>query len=260
MACYPSTVRDATPHIRIEVTQRTRAPIRCSIGRGAASTRACPSCSAAAGLERARPSSSAARPSGAFTARGCRRSRARQRRRCSFRTANAPRRSPRSSRLYDAFVRRRLDRVRHHHRLRRRASSATSPDSPRPRSCAASGSFRCRRRSSRRWTARSAARSASTWPPGKNLAGAFHPPALVVCDPDVLSTLPRREFRAGLYEVVKYGVIASRPLFDQVAANAATRSSRTTRDLLAARHRRLLPHQGRRRRRATSAKPVRAAC
>jgi 3-dehydroquinate synthase len=54
---------------------------------------------------------------------------------------------------------------------------------------------------------------------GKNLVGAFHPPSLVVCDPDVLSTLPRREFRAGLYEVVKYGVIASKPLFDLVSSN-----------------------------------------
>jgi 3-dehydroquinate synthase len=53
---------------------------------------------------------------------------------------------------------------------------------------------------------------------GKNLVGAFHPPALVVSDPEVLATLPRREFRAGLYEVVKYGVIASRPLFDRLAA------------------------------------------
>jgi 3-dehydroquinate synthase len=52
---------------------------------------------------------------------------------------------------------------------------------------------------------------------GKNLAGAFHPPRLVLCDPDVLSSLPRREFRAGLYEVVKYGIIASRPLFDRIA-------------------------------------------
>jgi 3-dehydroquinate synthase len=52
---------------------------------------------------------------------------------------------------------------------------------------------------------------------GKNLIGAFHPPALVVVDPALLSTLPRREFRAGLYEVVKYGVIASRALFDRVA-------------------------------------------
>jgi 3-dehydroquinate synthase len=51
---------------------------------------------------------------------------------------------------------------------------------------------------------------------GKNLIGAFHPPALVVADPDVLATLPRREFRSGLYEVVKYGVIASEPLFTRV--------------------------------------------
>lgn len=56
-------------------------------------------------------------------------------------------------------------------------------------------------------------------PSGKNLVGAFHPPSLVVCDPAVLSTLPRREFRAGLYEVVKYGVIASKPLFDLVSSS-----------------------------------------
>ncbi|MEP6592670.1 MAG: 3-dehydroquinate synthase [Acidobacteriota bacterium] len=55
-------------------------------------------------------------------------------------------------------------------------------------------------------------------PLGKNLIGAFYPPAAVVIDPDLLATLPRREFRAGLYEVVKYGVIASRPLFDRTAA------------------------------------------
>ena len=47
-------------------------------------------------------------------------------------------------------------------------------------------------------------------PMGKNLIGAFHPPAAVIVDPSLLATLPRREFRAGLYEVVKYGVIASR--------------------------------------------------
>jgi len=52
---------------------------------------------------------------------------------------------------------------------------------------------------------------------GKNLIGAFHPPAIVAVDPVLLATLPRREFRAGLYEVVKYGVIASRELFDLVA-------------------------------------------
>ena len=51
---------------------------------------------------------------------------------------------------------------------------------------------------------------------GKNLIGAFHQPLAVLADPLFLETLPRREFRAGLYEVVKYGVIASRSLFERV--------------------------------------------
>ena len=51
---------------------------------------------------------------------------------------------------------------------------------------------------------------------GKNLIGAFHQPAVVVVDPLLLQTLPRREFRSGLYEVIKYGMIASRGLFDRV--------------------------------------------
>ena len=54
---------------------------------------------------------------------------------------------------------------------------------------------------------------------GKNLAGAFHPPALVIVDPLVLETLPRREFRAGIYEVLKYGVIASPGLFERVSSS-----------------------------------------
>jgi 3-dehydroquinate synthase len=54
---------------------------------------------------------------------------------------------------------------------------------------------------------------------GKNLIGAFHQPAVVVIDPLLLRTLPRREFRSGLYEVVKYGMIASRALFERVAHN-----------------------------------------
>ena len=52
---------------------------------------------------------------------------------------------------------------------------------------------------------------------GKNLIGAFHQPAVVAIDPLLLQTLPRREFRSGLYEVVKYGMIASRSLFDTIA-------------------------------------------
>jgi 3-dehydroquinate synthase len=51
-------------------------------------------------------------------------------------------------------------------------------------------------------------------PLGKNLIGAFHQPRVVVIDPLMLRSLPRREFRSGLYEVVKYGMIASRTLFD----------------------------------------------
>ena len=53
-------------------------------------------------------------------------------------------------------------------------------------------------------------------PLGKNLIGAFYQPGLVAIDPALLSTLPRREFRAGLYEIVKYGMTASRTLFDRV--------------------------------------------
>jgi 3-dehydroquinate synthase len=52
---------------------------------------------------------------------------------------------------------------------------------------------------------------------GKNLIGAFHQAAVVAIDPAFLRTLPRREFRSGLYEVVKYGMIASRGLFDRIA-------------------------------------------
>jgi 3-dehydroquinate synthase len=52
---------------------------------------------------------------------------------------------------------------------------------------------------------------------GKNLIGAFHQPHAVIVDPSLLGTLPRREFRAGLYEVVKYGMTSSPGLFDRIA-------------------------------------------
>src|SRR4029077_5789274 len=48
---------------------------------------------------------------------------------------------------------------------------------------------------------------------GKNLVGTFHQPSVVLIDPAVLSTLPEREFRAGLYEALKCGVIGKPELF-----------------------------------------------
>ncbi|HEY7290898.1 MAG TPA: 3-dehydroquinate synthase [Vicinamibacterales bacterium] len=53
-------------------------------------------------------------------------------------------------------------------------------------------------------------------PQGKNMIGAFYQPHAVVVDPAFLGTLPRREFRAGLYEVIKYGMTSSVTLFDRV--------------------------------------------
>lgn len=53
-------------------------------------------------------------------------------------------------------------------------------------------------------------------PAGKNLAGAFHPPACVAVDPTVLATLSWAELRAGLAEVVKAGLVADRALFERI--------------------------------------------
>jgi 3-dehydroquinate synthase len=53
---------------------------------------------------------------------------------------------------------------------------------------------------------------------GKNLVGAFHQPLAVLTDPDVLGTLPEREYRAGVQEVVKCGIIRSPGLFEMMRA------------------------------------------
>src|SRR5581483_7266730 len=52
---------------------------------------------------------------------------------------------------------------------------------------------------------------------GKNLVGTFYQPELVLIDPATLDTLPQREFRAGMYEAVKAGIIGKPRLFDLLA-------------------------------------------
>jgi len=58
-------------------------------------------------------------------------------------------------------------------------------------------------------------------PGGKNLIGAFHQPVAVAADTDTLATLPGRELRAGLAEVIKYGCIADLEFFAWLEANMA---------------------------------------
>ena len=67
-------------------------------------------------------------------------------------------------------------------------------------------------------------------PHGKNLIGAFHPPVAVAADPLVLRTLPEREYRAGLAEAVKHGLIADAEYFTWLGASAEaiTRRDETT--------------------------------
>ena len=56
-------------------------------------------------------------------------------------------------------------------------------------------------------------------PLGKNMIGSFYQPSLVLIDVDTLKTLPKREFYAGMAEIIKYGVISDRHLFDYLETN-----------------------------------------
>ena len=70
-------------------------------------------------------------------------------------------------------------------------------------------------------------------PHGKNLIGAFHQPRLVLTDPDVLATLPAREFRAGMAEVIKYAIIGDNELFDRLERANGLKQSQVDSELLA---------------------------
>jgi len=56
-------------------------------------------------------------------------------------------------------------------------------------------------------------------PLGKNMIGSFYQPSLVLVDVDTLRTLPKREFYAGMAEIIKYGIIADRKLFGYLETN-----------------------------------------
>ena len=58
-------------------------------------------------------------------------------------------------------------------------------------------------------------------PAGKNLAGTFYQPWLVLCDPDCLTTLPEEIFHDGCAEVIKYAVLGNAPFFDDLRAGSA---------------------------------------
>lgn len=58
-------------------------------------------------------------------------------------------------------------------------------------------------------------------PKGKNLIGAFWQPRLVLCDLDILKTLPEREIRCGYAEIIKYGLLGDRDFFEWLEANDA---------------------------------------
>lgn len=62
-------------------------------------------------------------------------------------------------------------------------------------------------------------KTAVNHPRAKNMIGAFHQPRAVVIDPDTLATLPARELRAGLAEVIKYGLILDRGFFEWLEAH-----------------------------------------
>src|ERR1700728_3542287 len=77
-------------------------------------------------------------------------------------------------------------------------------------------------------------KTAVNHPGGKNMIGAFHQPRAVIADTDLLQTLPDRELRAGLAEVIKYGLICDPGFFDWIEANVDALLARSAHALSAA--------------------------
>ena len=69
-------------------------------------------------------------------------------------------------------------------------------------------------------------KTAVNHPLGKNMIGAFHQPGCVLADTDTLATLPEREYRAGLAEVLKYGIIWDESFFSWMETSASALLSR----------------------------------
>jgi 3-dehydroquinate synthase len=69
-------------------------------------------------------------------------------------------------------------------------------------------------------------------PQGKNLIGAFHPPAIVVSDPTVLMDLPAAEYRAGFAEAIKHGVIADAKYFEWIETHVSGLVARSRESLV----------------------------
>lgn len=93
---------------------------------------------------------------------------------------------------------------------------ATSRALPRRRISAAWALLRSRRRCWPRSIRPSAARPPSTCPPGKNQAGSFYQPCIVICDPNTLETLPEEQYRCGCAEIIKYSMLGNAAFFEEL--------------------------------------------